>query len=68
MLTIYSSSVYEDDEIGETKIMENQKPGIIEDATLTASITAAQYNSLTDTIINSRRLNIIRPRAVANLP
>ena len=68
VLTIRSASAYEDDEIGETKITENQEPEAPKEATPTTGTAAAPYTQLTDTIINRTRLTILQPHnAIAKL-
>ena len=68
VLTIRSASAYEDDEIGETKITENQESEAPKEATPTPGTAAAPYTHLTDTIINRTRLTILQPHnAIAKL-
>ena len=68
VLTIRSTSAYEDDEMGEVQITETSQPAVVEDSTLEVVEAAAPYTSLTDTIISGRRLTILQPHnAVAKL-
>ena len=69
VLTIHGNTAYEEEEIGEVRITESPEAEAVEETTsVVNSTTAAPYTQLTDTVINGKKLTILRPyNAIAKL-